>query len=230
MPIAGKSAATQVLGREIPIEAARTALLFVDVQNYSARADGGEYAQAGLTPAQARDKHAYYFERLATVVIPNMQRLQKTCRDAGVEVMYTVIESLTLDGRDRSLDYKISGFHVPRGSRDAQVLAEIAPEEDEIILPKTSSNVFISTNIHFVLGNLGVKQLIVAGLLTDQCVNSAVRDGCDLGYLVTLVPDACATYSEERHEKSIEHIKGYCRCRTVDELSAELAGAAALAS
>ena len=230
MPKAGNSAATQVLGREIPIQAARTALLFVDVQNYSARADGGEYAQARLTPAQAREKHAYYFERLATVAIPNMQRLQKTCRDAGVEVMYTVIESLTLDGRDRSLDYKISGFHVPRGSWDAQVLAEIAPEEDEIILPKTSSNVFISTNIHFVLGNLGVKQLIVAGLLTDQCVSSAVRDGCDLGYLVTLVPDACATYSEERHEKSIEHIKGYCRCRNVDELGAELAGAEALAS
>ncbi len=42
-------------------------------------------------------------------------------RTAGVEVMYTVIQSLTNDGRDRSLDYKISGFHVPPGSCDAQV-------------------------------------------------------------------------------------------------------------
>lgn len=43
------------------------------------------------------------------------------CRDAGMEVMYTVIQSLTANGRDRSLDYKISGFHVPPGSWDAQV-------------------------------------------------------------------------------------------------------------
>ncbi len=229
MPTESKPVATEILSREIPIDAARTALLFVDVQNYSARPDGGEYSAAGLTAAQAREKHAYYFERLATSVIPNMRKLQMACRNAGVEVMYTVIESLTLDGRDRSLDYKITGFHVPRGSWDARVLEEIAPGEDEIILPKSSSNVFISTNIHYILGNLGVKQLIIAGLVTDQCVNSAVRDGCDLGYLVTLVPDACATYTEERHEQSIDQIKGYCRCRNSDELIAELGSAAAVA-
>lgn len=44
-----------------------------------------------------------------------------SCRAAGVEVLYTVIQSLTADGRDRSLDYKISGFHIPPGSSDAQV-------------------------------------------------------------------------------------------------------------
>ncbi len=45
----------------------------------------------------------------------------KAARSAKVEVMYTVIQSLTRDGRDRSLDYKISGFHVPPGSWDGQV-------------------------------------------------------------------------------------------------------------
>jgi hypothetical protein len=68
-----------------------------------------------------------------------------------------VIESLTADGRDRSLDYKISGFHVPKGSWDAQVLDAIAPTADEIVLPKTSSSAFISTNLDTVLRNLGVK-------------------------------------------------------------------------
>ena len=154
-----------------------------------------------------------------------MQRLQAACRAAGIEVMYTVIESLTRDGRDRSLDYKITGFHVPKGSWDAQVLDAIAPADDEIVLPKTSSSVFISTNIDYVLRNLGVRQLVIAGLLTDQCVESAVRDACDLGYLVTLVTDACATYSQERHEGTLRAIKGYCRQRTTDQLLAELSGA-----
>lgn len=102
------------------------------------------------------------------VTVPNMQRLQAASRRGGVEVLYTVIESLTRDGRDRSLDYKISRLHVPRGSWDAQVLAEIAPGEDEILIPKTSSSVFISTNIDYVLRNLGVRFLIIAGILTDR--------------------------------------------------------------
>jgi hypothetical protein len=45
----------------------------------------------------------------------------QAARGVGIEVMYTVIQSLTRDGRDRSLDYKISGFHVPPGCWDANV-------------------------------------------------------------------------------------------------------------
>ncbi|MGH7126533.1 MAG: isochorismatase family cysteine hydrolase, partial [Stellaceae bacterium] len=156
--------------------------------------------------------------------VPNMRRLQAACRKARVEVIYTVIEALTQDGRDLSLDYKISRLFCPKGSRDAQVIAEIAPIGDEIVIPKTSSSVFISTNIHYVLGNLGVRHLIVAGVLTDQCVDSTVRDACDFGYLVTLVTDACATQSEERHRSSIANNRGYCRQVTTDEVVVELEG------
>jgi ureidoacrylate peracid hydrolase len=210
------------LSRNIPIVPRRSALLYIDVQNYNARADGGEYKDEGLTPQQAEEKYAYFFNRLEEIVIPNMQRIQKTCRRKGIEVLYTTIESMTKDGRDRSLDYKISGFNVPKGSWDAQVLDAIKPLDDEMQFPKTSSSVFISTNIHYILGNLGVDFLIVSGLLTDQCISSAVRDACDLGYLVTLVTDACATYSRQRHETSLGHINGYCRQRTTAEFLAEL--------
>jgi ureidoacrylate peracid hydrolase len=130
---------------------------------------------------------------------------------------------MTRDGRDRSLDYKISGIDVPHGSWEAQVLDEIAPVEDEMIFRKTSSSVFISTNIDYVFRNLGVRSLIVAGMMTDQCVESAVRDACDLGYLVTLVTDACTTESAERHEQSLLGIRGYCRQLRTDEFLAEIA-------
>ena len=213
---------TNPLSRDIPIVPHRAALLYIDVQNYNARADGGEYKDEGLTPGQAEEKYGYFFNQLEGTVLPNMQRLQKSCRSKGIEVLYTTIESMTKDGRDRSLDYKITGFNVPKGSWDAQVLDAIKPFEDEMQFPKTSSSVFISTNIHYILGNLGVDFLIVSGLLTDQCISSAVRDACDLGYLVTLVTDACATYSRQRHETSLDHIKGYCRQRTTAEFLAEL--------
>jgi ureidoacrylate peracid hydrolase len=210
------------LSREIPVVPAETALLFIDVQNYNCLPEGGEYQAESLTPAEALKSHSYFFDRLRQVAIPNMKCLLASCRRNGIEVTYTVIESLTKDGRDRSLDYKITGFNVPKGSWDARVIDEIEPLEDEIVFSKTSSSVFISTNIHYVLGNLGINYLVVCGCLTDQCVSSTVRDACDLGYLVTLITDACVTHSRERHDLSIDHIKGYCRRRTTAEFVEEL--------
>jgi nicotinamidase-related amidase len=211
--------------RDIPLDPASSALLFIDVQNFCARRDGGEFK--GLSGAEMDRRYGYYFERLETVV-PNMQKLQGAFRSAGIEVLYTTIESLTLDGRDRSLDYKITGFLVPKGSPDGKVIDEIAPIGDEIVLPKGSSSVFVSTNIDYLLRNLGVRQLVISGLVTDQCVESAVRDACDLGYLVTLITDACATYSAERHEDSLRAIKGYCRQITTASLIKEVARQAKL--
>jgi ureidoacrylate peracid hydrolase len=83
--------------------------------------------------------------------------------------------------------------------------------------------VFISTNIDYILRNLGIRSLIIAGCLTDQCVDSAVRDACDLGYLVTVPTDACVTLSAERHDWSLRNNRGYCRQITTRELIEELA-------
>ncbi|MEO0624603.1 MAG: isochorismatase family cysteine hydrolase [Pseudomonadota bacterium] len=208
------------LTREVPLDPAQSALLFIDVQNYCARRDGGEFQ--GISQGEFDRTYGWFFDELETRVIPNMARIQAACRKADIEVMYTTIESLTLDGRDRSLDYKITGFHVPKGAWDGKVIDQIAPVGDEIVLPKTSSSVFVSTHVDYILRNLGVRQLVLAGLVTDQCVESAIRDACDLGYLVTQVTDACLTYTQERHDHSLRTIKGYCRQLNTDAFVAEL--------
>eukprot|EP01026_Neomeris_dumetosa_P030685 TRINITY_DN24500_c0_g1_i7.p1 TRINITY_DN24500_c0_g1~~TRINITY_DN24500_c0_g1_i7.p1 ORF type:complete len:200 (+),score=23.55 TRINITY_DN24500_c0_g1_i7:70-600(+) len=152
----------------------------------------------------------------------NLQNLNRKCREAGIEVIYTVIQSLTKDGRDRSLDYKVSGFHVPPKSWDAKVIECIQPDDDDIVLPKTSSSVFVSTNLDYILRCMNKKYIIISGALTDQCVDHAVRDACDLGYFVTLVEDACVTMGKVRHENSIQTVKGYCRQRRTMEIIQEL--------
>jgi len=212
---------TDPLSREIEIEPAHAAILFVDVQKFNCTWDGGEYAQLGA--AEKEQRYGYFFRTLKERARPNMALLQLACRRAGIEVTYTLIESLTADGRDRSLDYKITGFNVPKGSPDAQMVDELAPAADEIVFSKTSSSVFISTNIDYVLRNLGTRYLIIAGCLTDQCVDSAIRDACDLGYLVTVPTDACVTLSAERHDWSLRNNRGYCRQRTTRELLDEIA-------
>jgi len=209
--------------RNVPLIPSQSALVFIDVQNFSAHRSGAEFKD--LPTAEFQQKYGWYFDQLDSRVIPNMQAIQAACRTAGVEVMYTNIESLTLDGRDRSLDYKITGFLVPKGSWDGKVIDQIAPVGDEIVLPKSSSSVFVSTHIDYILRNLGVRQVVLAGLITDQCVESAIRDACDLGYLVTQVTDACLTYTPERHENSLRTIEGYCRQVTAAELVEELSRA-----
>jgi ureidoacrylate peracid hydrolase len=212
---------SQALSREVEIEPARTALLFVDVQNFNCTWEGGEYT--GVGAAEKEERYGYFFRTFKQTALPNMVRLQTACRRAGIEVTYTVVESMTADGRDRSLDYKITGFHVPKGSSDARMVDELAPAGDEMVFPKTSSSVFISTNLDYVLRNLGTRYLIIAGCLTDQCIDSAVRDACDLGYLVTVPTDAVVTQSQERHDWALRNNRGYCRQRSTQELVDEIA-------
>ena len=213
------------LSRHVPIRTPRhAALLVVDVQVHTVTPGDGEFID--IDPCGIPDHLAYYFNRLERVTLPAIARLQAACRRAGMEVMYTVVEALTANMRDLGLDYRISRIGVPKGSPWAAIPDAIGRLDDEIVIPKTSSNVFMSTNIDYVLRALEIEQLVICGLLTDQCVESAVRDACDLGYLVTVPEDACATMSRERQEQSLSMYGGYCRIVKSRDVVAELAGLA----
>lgn len=192
------------LTRDRPIVKGRAALLIIDVQN-------GTFG-----PAQAESKPEFH-TLASTRVIPNIRRLLEAFRGARLEVIYTVIENLTEDGRDRSLDYKLSNFNFAKGSWEARVVEEIAPQGDEILLPKTSSSVFNSTPLDYLLRNIGIEDVFVTGFLTDQCVDHAIR-GADRGYYMTCVQDACTAETVARHEAALDGFKGYCRMLTTDDV------------
>lgn len=197
-----------IRSRQEPLIANRTALLIIDVQRgICARRPGVE---------------KYFYDSMNGWVIPNLLRLRDAARNSGVEVIYTVIESLTLDGRDRCLDYKLTGFHFPKGSDEARMIPELAPGPDEIVLPKTSSGVFNSTTLDYVLRNIGIDAIMVGGFQTDQCIDHTVRDGADRGYEMICVADACTTKTSERQESALRTFAGYCRTATSGELIAEM--------
>ena len=209
IPLAG-----DVALREQAVRPGRTALLLVDLQN----------GQCGECLRDAHPARSKFLDRVRDLVVPAGRRLIRACRGAGAEVVYTVIESLTLDGRDRGLDHKISGIFAAKGSWEAQVIEPLAPDDNDIVIPKTSSSLFNSTGFDNVLRNLGIESLMVMGVVTDQCVETTIRDGCDRGYLMTLVEDGCAAWSMHRHTESIRALGGYCRVRSSRQLVAELAG------
>lgn len=206
--------------RERAVEIGKTALLSVDMQNAEWSA---ERQREAADPSSPEAVNRYFLDRIGGVLIPNQMRLQAAARSAGVEVIYTTIEAYTLDGRDRSLDHKISNLFFPKGSWEAKVIDQVGPLPNDIVIPKTASGIFNSTNIEYVLRNLGIDYLIIYGVCTDQCVEGAIRDAADRGFLVTQIEDCCAANEAKRHDVSIDQMKGhYCRTRTTDEIIAEL--------
>lgn len=196
-----------------------TALLCIDMQYLDAAPGHGVFESAtehGVPP----EAQEYYFDRLQRIVLPNVRQLQNAFRSAGLEVIHTRIQSLTRDGRDRSKGHKRLNLLAPPGSREADFLEEVAPdaERDEIVINKTASGVFSSTNLHYVLKNLGIESLFVTGVYTNECVETTVRDACDLGYLVTLVESCCATVTPDLHYASLATLRDrYARIVTIHE-------------
>ena len=184
-----------------------TALLVIDVQNHV------------LDPSRHPARPAFY-ERARGLVLPSLRRLLPAARAAGIEVVYTVMEDLTRDGRDRSLDYKLSGMSVPKGSWGARVAAEVAPEGDEIVLPKTSACLFHSTACEYVMRNLGVERILCTGFLTDQCVEQTVKAGAARGFAMVCVEDACAADDPARHAAALVRLAGFGRVACTREVSA----------
>jgi nicotinamidase-related amidase len=195
---------------EVNLTSKDSAILVVDMQYLDAHPD------YGLVKA-AREEGidtSYYEERLK-LITPNIQELLIKSREKGLEVLYCTIESLTKDGRDRSKEHKNANLHAEKGSLDGEIIEEIKPQSDEIVLKKTCSGVFNGTNIDQLLRNLKVENLIVVGVVTNQCVDTAVRDAADRGYEVVLVEDACAAFDESLHQASIEILSGvYCRIKS----------------
>jgi nicotinamidase-related amidase len=197
---------------DIVLRASETALLVIDIQN--------KYMQVPDDPAESR-RWGPFFERMNSIVIPNTVSLIETCRQKNVEVMFARIACLKEDGRDRSLSQKKPGWNyllMPKNSEESQLVPELVPRNDEIIVTKTTDSALTGTNLRLVLANMGIKNVIAAGIFTDQCVSSTVRSLADESFNVIVVEDCCAAGSHELHEKEIEIINMiYCHVASLAE-------------
>ncbi len=200
----------------------KVALMCIDVQ-YLDAAEGHGLFKDPERSGVSEEGRKYYFERLKNTVLPGMRTLQDAFRENGLEVIHCRICALTKDGRDRGAGHRRLKLLASPGSKEAEFLEEVAPAGDEIIINKTASGVFSSTNLHYVLANMGIKTLYLSGVYTNECVETTARDACDLGYFVTLVDDACATVTKELHQASLDTLRDrYARISQVTEVLTEL--------
>ena len=187
------------------LKPAETALLVIDIQNtYLQTPDDSEEAS----------RWSPFFDRMNQQVIPGTAALVEQCRERGFEIIYARIACLTEDGRDRSLSQKKPGFNyllLPKDREDSQLVPELTPKGDEIVITKTTDSALTGSNLRLILHNIGICNVVVAGIFTDQCVSSTVRSLADESFNVMVVEDCCAASTMELHNHELAVINMiYC--------------------
>jgi nicotinamidase-related amidase len=198
---------------DIRLDPAKTALLVIDIQNI--------YLQPKDTPQETARWQPFY-DRMHQTVIPNTRRLIDECRARGVEIIYARIACHKTDGRDRSLSQKKPGFNyllIPKDEEEGQIVPELAPEGDDIVILKTTDSALTGSNLRLMLRNMEISDVIVAGIFTDQCVSSTVRSLADESFGVVVVDECCAAATMELHEAELNIINMiYCHVAQLDEV------------
>ena len=237
---------------DFPLVASMSALLVIDVQRYCCELHGGvpQYYKDVALPRMLQNIQdllgAFRKKRdvstndcgpgSSNINEPAQIPLQKDRPQEAVtgfpEVVFIIIQSMTNDGRDMSIDYRLSGPYfkdiptIASTNEEIFLPGTLTPDRThgrgDIVLSKTACSAFATTHLDRLLRNLFVEQLVVCGQLTDQCVESAVRDAADLGYLVTVAEDACAAHSEDGHKKGLFGMKGFCRILSTQDILREI--------
>ncbi|MEW8204474.1 MAG: isochorismatase family cysteine hydrolase [Candidatus Thiodiazotropha endolucinida] len=190
-----------------------TALLTIDIQNI--------YMKPAEDPIE-RTRWAPFRKRMNEIVIPATRDLQDRFRRKEMDVLHARIACLLDDGRDRSLSQKKPGWNyllLPLNSEDSQIVPELSPAAGEIVVSKTTDSALTGTNLRLVLHNMGIENVIMCGIFTDQCVSSTVRSLADESFNVVVVENCCAAGTDELHYRELEIINMiYCHVMSSKEL------------
>ena len=197
----------------------RTALLVIDPYN-DFISEGGKLWGRIKAVAEANS------------CVPHMLQVLHATRKAGLRVFYA------LHHRYRAGDYETWEYIAPiqkagwsrkafeYGTWGGEIRSELAPQPNDMVaLEHWCSSGFANTDLDFQLKQHGIHQLIVMGLIAHTCVESTVRHAVELGYQVTMVRDATASYSDEQMHAALDiNLPNYASAiLTADEVSESIA-------
>ena len=94
-----------------------------------------------------------------------------------------------------------------RGEPGHDIVSDLYPKADETVIDKPGKGAFYATDLHPVLQNRGIENLIVCGVTTEVCVHTTVREANDRGFRCVVPSDCCGSYFPEFHEVGLRMIK-----------------------
>jgi nicotinamidase-related amidase len=109
---------------------------------------------------------------------------------------------------------------LPPGSPGADIAAWCAPRDDEPVLAKHTTSMFIGTHFEYMLANRGIHSVLLAGISTDQGIEATARDATNRGLYAVVLEDCVSSADREGHDIALALMRRFCRVCTSAELRA----------
>ena len=184
------------MAESLTINPATTALVLIEFQN--------EFTSPG---GVLHDAVAEVMD--STGMLGNTTALVDKARKAGVTIMHAPITFAPGYGELTRHPYGIlkgvvDGNAFVKGTWGAAIVDDLTPAAGDILIEgKRGLDTFASTNLDFILRSKGIDTIILAGFLTNCCVESTMRSGYENGYRVITLTDCTAATSTAEHENAI---------------------------
>jgi nicotinamidase-related amidase len=94
-----------------------------------------------------------------------------------------------------------------RGEPGHDIVPELYPRDGEPVVDKPGKGAFYATDLHLLLQNARIENLVVCGVTTEVCVHTTVREANDRGYRCIVPADCVASYFPEFHDVALRMIK-----------------------
>lgn len=162
------------------------------------------------------------YQRLAQAIIPTLRRVLNAARQAGIQVIYTTDAHTPGDS-----ELKKWPPHAMKGTWQAEIVPDLVPSPEDIVLEKTTYSPFASTDLEDILRERGITRLYITGLHTDCCARHASGDAFQKGYDLVWITDALQAFTEQAHQAGLEYFKAWYatdatrQLRTADQVIAE---------
>lgn len=156
---------------------------------------------------------------LLTAIVPTVKRLIEGCRAAGIPVIHTQechrpdLSDLPPAKRNRGNPSLRIGDEGPMGrilisgEPGTAILDELAPIAGELVIEKPGKGAFYATALQEELAKRGISQLIFAGVTTEVCVQTTMREANDRGYECLLAEDATESYFPQFKAATLDMIR-----------------------
>jgi nicotinamidase-related amidase len=186
------------MSEPLQLDPATTAIVLIEYQNEFV-SDGGALHDA-VAPVMEK-----------TGMLANTVALVDAARAAGVTIMHAPITFAPGYGELSRHPYGIlkgvvDGNAFVKGTWGAAIVEDLTPAEDDILIEgKRGLDTFASTNLDFILRGRGIRTVILAGFLTNCCVESTMRSAYEHGYRVITLTDCTAATSAEEHDNAIAY-------------------------
>lgn len=147
-----------------------------------------------------------YFSSMASPILPNLLTTIRICRRSSIPIIFTRHCHKSPSDHSNMLFEWRNGDLILDGTYMAQLIPQLDRLPTDPVIQKSTYSAFRNTRLEERLLEMGVREVIVTGVMTNLCCETTARDAFVRGFRVFFSTDATATSNEELHEASIKNL------------------------